>query len=359
MRTKRHLLLQPKDFKPSHDKWKIAGALNPAAIRLPNKKIMLMVRVAEKFPAEKGKVVSCPIISSDVHYETKVEKIPANQVISVGEQTIHLKGGTCRLTTMSHFRKVILSKDGLNVEEITQKPAFTGTSYEGNYGVEDPRITKIGSKYYMTYVTVSTHEGVSTNLATSRRCVKWKRKGIIFREQNKDTVLLPGKCKNKYVALHRPEGFFEFSKPSIWIAYSPDTIYWGREKALLHPRPRAWDEIRIGSGPPPIKTKRGWLTIYHGVKQLKTGKVYSAGALLLDRKNPEKILARSPKNKPLFKPIKNWEKEGFVNQVVFPTGVIVDKNKKDLLIYYGGADSVVGVTKIGKDEIFDSMEYYD
>ena len=61
----------------------------------------------------------------------------------------------------------------------------------------------------------------------------------------------------------------------------------------------------------------------------------------------------------MFKPIKRWVIEGFVNQVVFPTGVVVDKNKKDLLIYYGGADSVVGVTKIGKDEIFEHMEYYD
>ena len=250
---------------------------------------------------------------------------------------------------------LILSKDGCAVEEVSINPNFTGTATEGNYGVEDPRIVKIGKKYYMTYVTVSMNEGVSSNLATCTKFGYWQRQGIIFREQNKDTVMFPQKIKNKFAALHRPEGFFEFSRPSIWIAYSPDSIYWGKERALLHPRPKGWDSIRIGSGAPPIKTKEGWLMIYHGVRPAKNHGIYSAGAILLDKKNPEKVIARSPLSKPLFEPYYSWEKKGVVDGVVFPTGVVPDLNKKDLLIYYGGADKVIAVAKIGIDEIISHM----
>ena len=201
-------------------------------------------------------------------------------------------------------------------------------------------------------------KGVSTSLAVSKNLEKWERKGIIFREQNKDVVLFNEKIKGKYVAFHRPEGFFEFSRPSIWISYSPDLVYWGREKSILQPRRDSWDSDRVGAGAPPIKTKKGWLLIYHGVRRKDDTTFYSAGAVLFDLKNPEKILARSPAKKPLIEPMKNYEKTGFMNNVIFPTGAIIDLKGKDLLIYCGGADSIVSVKKIRIDDILKSMEFY-
>ena len=117
-----------------------------------------------------------------------------------------------------------------------------------------------------------------------------------------------------------------------------------------------------------LKTSKGWLLIYHGVHNVKkfpdekdnTELVsrYSAGALLLDLKNPEKIIARSPPTKPLIEPTEIYEESGFMNQVVFPTGLIMDQNKKDVLMYCGGADSVISVKKLSLKDIFDSIEWY-
>lgn len=360
--VKDKLLLTPKDIKPSFVDWEVKGVLNPGAIRLSNGKICLLVRVAEapkKKAVEKG-ALRCPVIvSTKDGQDMKInyEKLGDLRVMKVGKRIIYLKDGQFRLTTLSHIRKVILSEDGFNVEEIIQEPHFTGLVGDGDYGVEDPRITKIGKNYLMTYVSVSHHEGVCTSLAVSKDLETWKRLGIIFREQNKDVVLFPEKIKGKYVALHRPEGNFVFSKPSVWISHSPDLIHWGGEKVVFDPRESGWDSSRIGAGPPPIKTKKGWLLIYHGVSVNKKGKsTYSAGAVLLDLKDPSKVLARSPKKKPLIKPDKSYEKKGFVPGVVFPEGIVPDKDGKSVLIYSGGSDDTVAVRKILVSDILISLE---
>ena len=345
------ILITPEDIKPSFKNWKILGVFNPAAVRLKNGKIALMVRVAEAGGRKHGKAMHCPIIISKKEYKVSYQKIDKPQVLKKGRSLIYLKEGICRLTHISHFRKVILSEDGFNIEEIDKKTSFIGRPDDGDYGVEDPRIVKIGNNYLMTYVAVSKNEGVSTFLAVSKDLKKWQRKGIIFRETNKDVVLFPEKIKGKYVALHRPQGFYVFSKPSIWISYSPDLVYWGKEKSIIKPRENSWESGKIGAGAPPIKTKKGWLLIYHSADDKKR---YYAGAALLDLKNPEKIIARS--QKPLIKPVESYEKKGFVNNVVFPTGAVADKD--DLLIYSGGGDRVVSVKRISFDKIFKSMKYF-
>ncbi len=359
MEIKSKLLLEPKDFKPSFRDWELRGVLNPAAIRLADKKIMLYVRIAENAGAQHGNMIKCPIILGEEKYKVEYEDIEKTEIIRLGRWgEMYLKDGVCRLPTISHFKKVILDESGFNVVEKYDKPVFTGMPGDGEYGVEDPRILKIGNRYLMTYVSISTNEGVSTSLAISKDLKSWKREGIIFREQNKDVVIFPEKIKGKYVALHRPEGFFGFSRPSIWISYSWDLIYWGREKSILRPRGNSWEHERTGAGAPPIKTKKGWLLIYHGVENLGTGRIYSGGAALLDLKNPEKVIARSPAEKALIEPTQAYETKGFIDNVVFPTGAVMDLNKEDLLIYCGGADSVISVKKINIDDILKSMEYY-
>lgn len=340
MENKEKLLLTPNFFKPSFHGRVVEGALNPAAIRLPNKKILLYVRVAESYLNKKSKISK--------------EKDP-----NLGANIAQFEKGIYRLETISHFRKVILSEDGFTVEKIYQNQEFSGKEKSKNklpFAVEDPRIVKIGKKYLMTYVSVFEKEGICTSLATSKNLKKWKRLGIIFREQNKDAFLFPKKINRKYVALHRPEGFLGLNKPSIWISYSPDLIHWGQEKVIMQPRENSWEDKRIGGGAPPIKTKKGWLLIYHGVKNNEKGQVYySAGAALLDLKDPSKVIARSPKDKPLFLPNKDYEREGFTKNVIFPTGVVPTLDRKNLLVFSGGADSTISVRKISFKEIFSHM----
>jgi len=356
------VLLKPEDFKPSLKNSKIEGIFNPGAIRMSNGQIILYVRVAERGNLKNGKLLQCPVVVSRKEYKLELKKIEKNEILKQNGNILYLKTGECRLTTMSYFKRVILDKTGMNVKTLEPKPIFTGLPTESNYGVEDPRIIKLGDKYLMTYVSLSSTEGVSTALAISKDLIKWKRKGIIFRTQNKDVVIFPEKINNRFVALHRPESSFVFSRPSIWIAYSKDLIYWGRDKSILRPREKSWDSLRIGSGPPPIKTKKGWLVIYHGVKEIQEKdvekKIYSAGAVLLDLKDPSKILARSPKKKPLFEPSHKHEKEGFVENVIFPTGIVRDLDKDYLLIYSGEADKLISVRRMKIDDILNSMKYY-
>ena len=360
MISERKILLKPEDFKPSFPKWNVEGVLNPAAIRLPNGKIVLFIRVAEKHTQELGKGMTCPVIVSHGDYHMGSEKLKRAEIISKEGNVIYLKGGICRLSNISHFRKVLLSEDGINIEKISDFPDFTGSDKGEEYGVEDARIVKIGKEYFMTYVTVSRYTGISSSLAESKDLKKWKRRGIIFREQNKDVVLFPEKIKGRYVALNRPESFYEFHRPAVWISYSPDLVYWGDEDILLLPREDSWESDRIGAGPPPLKIEKGWLLIYHGVKKLGEDKyVYGAGAVLLDSRNPRKIIARTSRKKPLFSAVKSYEKMlGESKKVIFPTGLVLDLNGRDLLVYSGAGDRVVGVMKISVDEVLKSMEYY-
>lgn len=353
------LLLKPEDLKPSMKNWTIDGVLNPSAIRRKDGKIVLYVRVAERSPQHRT-MITCPIISGSSRvikekYEKEKLKIEVGNVV-------YFKDSTCRLTNLSHFREVILSEDGYEIENIRQRPFFTGLPKDGDYGVEDPRVTKIKNKYLMTYVSVNLRESVCTSLAVSKNLRDWERKGIIFRTQNKDVVLFPEKINGRFVALHRPEGHFEFDKPSIWISHSPDLRYWGDERVIIQPRKNAWDSIRIGAGSPPIKTEAGWLEIYHGVHDVlaeeEQKSVYCAGAILLDLKHPEKVLARSPPDKPLIKPERDYEKRGFLNNIIFPTGIVQDLNPEYVLLYSGAADKFISVKKLKVENILNSMEHY-
>ena len=352
------LLIQPKDIKPSFPEWKVVSTINPAAIRRKDGKILMYVRVAEQDEKHtKGGV--CPVITSFDGLSVSGEKVKKHELKKKGKEVLYLKDGTCRLMHISHLREVVLDESGMEVLEIDDEPTFTGIVDESDYGVEDPRFTKIGGKYYMTYVGVSKNEGVSTYLAESDDLKNWKRLGIIFREQNKDAILFPEKIDGEYVAFNRPESAFHFSKPGIWVSYSKDLIYWGRDRNVSRPRDDStWENERIGGGCPPIKTKKGWLCIYHGVMNVNNKRTYSAGAMLLNLKHPKRIIARSPPKKPLFSPYAKYEKKGYISNVVFPTAVVPTLDGKDLLIYSGGADSVVTVRKMSIDSIMKSMEYY-
>src|SRR3989338_5837819 len=356
MNIKNKLLLIPKDFIPTFENWIVEGVFNPGVIRLSDKRIILYVRVAESVVDGKGLQRTCPVIISDKNYKVYYSHVSKKKILDRGKQVTFLKGSICRLNTISHFRRVWLREDGFQVEKIEEIPAFVGTPGCGDFGVEDPRIVKINGSYIMTYVSVSLHEGVCTSLAISKDLKNWDKKGIIFRQQNKDVVIFPEKINNEYVALHRPEGTMNFSKKSIWISHSRDLIYWGKEKSILRARSGSWGSDWVGSGPPPFKTKKGWLLIYHGVRTIKNKNIYSVGAALLDLKNPLKVIARTPINRPLIKPKEEYEKNGFINDVIFPTGLVEDLDKKHILLYSGGADRITTVKKLNLNEILDSLQ---
>ncbi len=363
MKTQVKLLVHPQDIKPTLPNFRVRGALNPGGVRLPNGKILLMARIAET-PKHGEKFFLAPRFAGTKNPRIVIEKIPRKMGQVDPDDLWHfkIKENVYRLPTISHLRKIWLDKSGMNVERISQKPDFLGGTEDGDFGIEDPRITffEDESRYAMTYVSVSMSSGVSTSLALSDNLSTWQRNGIIFRQQNKDVVIYPEKINDYYVAMHRPEGTMIFDKPSIWLSYSKDLVFWGKDKPILQPREDSWEQLRIGSGTVPLKLPEGWLVIYHGVRlqdpeNEESKKIYSAGAALFDANRPERLLAMSPKNEPLFVPENSFEKNGFVNNVVFPTAAIPDMDGKNLLVYCGASDSNIEVRKMKISSILSSL----
>lgn len=229
------------------------------------------------------------------------------------------------------------SSDGYIIDERLPIPVFEPNNKVEDYGCEDPRLTRIDSQIMMAYTALTEIDhgqlyqisltSISVDDFLSKQW-KWNERLLPFRGvRNKDAVIFPRKIGGKYVMFHRLE-------PDICVAYSDDLKRWYDIRALMRPRAKSWDCWKIGSAGPPIELNEGWLVIYHGVS---FEKVYSLGALLLDRDDPETILYRS--ETPILTPVTDYERFGKVPNVVFSCGNVLIND--EVLVYYGGADSVI------------------
>ncbi len=214
-------------------------------------------------------------------------------------------------------------------------------------GIEDPRLTVIDGKYYVMYTAVSRY-GNYIALAKTEDFHNYKRIAVVSEPGNKDGVLFPEKIDGLYARLDRPIGR---GLGTIWISYSPDLKHWGKSDFVCAPRPRYWDQYRIGASAPPIRTDRGWLEIYHGVKMTNSGPIYRIGTIMLDPENPAKVIGRCLE--PLLSPRTDYERIGDVGNVVFACGAIVEDNG-DVKVYYGAADTSICVASATLDELVES-----
>ncbi len=215
-------------------------------------------------------------------------------------------------------------------------PAITGVfaEYEA-YGIEDPRITYNEGEYLITYSAYSQH-GVRIGLAKTTDFEAIERVALITQADYRNVVIFPEKFNGLYARLDRPHS--EISPWSMWISYSPDLIYWGESKLIMKPMQYHWDEMKIGPGAPPVKTKKGWLNIYHGVFPTMDGSVYRLGVALHDLKDPSKVIAVS--DEWILQPEEIYEITGYVHNVVFTCGA-VPEDDGTLKLYWGGADKVM------------------
>lgn len=230
-----------------------------------------------------------------------------------------------------------VSRDGTGFFRM-DKPVFTGEGDGEKAGCEDPRITRIGGEFFMVYISYSGRYGAEwhdtrISMASTKNFIEWKRWGTILEEKdNKDAALFPEKIKGRYFLLHR-------RKPSIWLASSGDFFSWKEHRAVMDPLPGTWESQKIGIAGPPHLTRKGWLLFYHGVDDRN---VYRLGAALLDLKDPYKVIFRM--KEPILSPELEWEKTGAVPNVVFSCGSVRLNDR--YLVYYGGADKVIGVAQI-------------
>jgi beta-1,4-mannooligosaccharide/beta-1,4-mannosyl-N-acetylglucosamine phosphorylase len=234
---------------------------------------------------------------------------------------------------------VARSRDGVTNWRIESEPflASGGPEYPyESWGCEDPRVTYMAedNHWYIAYVAYSPM-GPTVGLARTSDFRRVERIGRLGSADDKDAALFPRRFNGRWAILHRPEAG---GGEHIWISYSNDLVHWGEAQCvLMEGIGPAWDGLRIGAGPPPIETEAGWLLIYHGVKAYGSRLVYRAGAVLLDRDEPQRLLARSPGW--LFQAEAPYEQMGLVGNVVFPTGAIV--RGEELWMYYGAADMCV------------------
>lgn len=154
------------------------------------------------------------------------------------------------------------------------------------------------------------------------------------------------------MALHRPNPNAHFCRPEIWIARSPDLLHWGGHEPLLGAE-AGWATVKVGGGTPPLRTDRGWLSLFHGhIAAGAQGGVgqYAAATMLLSLDDPRRVVGLSPQ--PVMRAEADFERSGFLPNVVFPTALI--RRGDDLDVYYGAADTATGVARYSLDEILDT-----
>jgi predicted GH43/DUF377 family glycosyl hydrolase len=227
-------------------------------------------------------------------------------------------------------------------------------------GCEDPRLTKIDDRVFMTYVAFDGYSPPRVALTSIRindflaKSWQWQTPVLISPPGvvDKNACILPEKINFKYVIFHRVF-------PDILIDFVDDLDFDGKTRFLkgefrIRPRASHWDSRKVGVGAPPIKTKDGWLLIYQGIGERDPGR-YKIGAMLLDLEAPTRVLARS--KEPILEPEVWYENEGWKSGVVYPCGAVVMGDR--LLVYYGGADKVVCVASAKLGELLDYLSAHE
>ncbi len=184
--------------------------------------------------------------------------------------------------------------------------------------------------------------GPAVFLATTEDFISVERHGIIRHPDDKNAALLPHRIDGKWILFHRPRTEFGGSHGEILLSRSADLHSWSSPERVLQPRDGAWwDAVRIGIGPPPLRTEHGWLLLYHGVKGTVSGSIYRVGLALLDLDEPTRVLHRLPHW--VLAPLAPYERQGDVPNTIFPCGLIHDEPTGLVRLYYGAADISIGV----------------
>jgi len=286
---------------------------------------------------------------------------PVNSVFNCGA-TLLADGTTlllCRVEDRSGKSHLCAarSSDGVSGWRIDPHPTLLPdpVNYpEEIWGIEDPRISYVPElgKYAVVYTSYS-RGGPGVSLALTEDFRTFERYGVVMPPEDKDAALLPRRIGDFWALIHRP--VTTWMGAHIWISYSPDLRHWGSHKLILRAREGGWwDANKIGLSPPPIETPRGWLIIYHGVRQTASGCLYRLGLALMDLNTPERCLLRG--DTWVFGPEEPYERQGDVANVVFPCGYTLGPDGDSLKLYYGAADTSIALATARVSELLDWLE---
>lgn len=288
---------------------------------------------------------------------------PVNAVMNAG--AVDVDGNTvllCRVEDrrgISHLT-VARSADGVTNWVVDDTPLLAPhpDRPEESWGVEDPRLTRVDEldAWVITYTSFGP-AGPGVSLATTRDFRTVERLGVVRPPEDKNGALLPRRVDGQFVLFHRPVAVAG-QRGDVWLSRSPDLHTWGPPEPVMAGRPGGWwDTARIGMGPTPLETPAGWLVIYHGVRQTVAGALYRAGLALLDLDEPARVLHRS--DEWVLSPSEPYELMGDVPNVVFPCGLVHDADTDVLRLYYGAADTCVGLATASLPAVLDHLRTAD
>lgn len=220
------------------------------------------------------------------------------------------------------------------------------------FHIYDPRLTLLGDAVYVVFAADTDH-GCKLGMARTRDMRRFELVSYSGQYEARNGVLFPEQFSGRYLRLERPNRVTVpggvTSGSEIVLAASDDLVTWRPISTVMQGRWHYWDEL-IGSGPPPVKTREGWLHVYHGVAtHFASVNIYQAGVVLLDLADPSRVIARCRNN--ILEPREMYELVGQVPNVVFPSGMIVEEFDDDgfarpdslVRIYYGAADTCIGL----------------
>lgn len=303
----------------------------------------------------------------ELHHEL-FQRYPDNPILSVEDwpydansvfnaAAAEVKGETLLLVRVEDFRGMshftaARSKDGFSNWEIDSEPTLKpepASHPEEVWGIEDPRIIWLENlqEWVITYTAFS-KGGPLVSLATTTDFHNFNRFGPVMPPEDKDAAVFPVQFNDRWAMLHRPVAKYPNVPANIWISYSPDLKHWGDHQELIRAREGSWwDANKIGLSAPPMKTDEGWLILYHGVRSTASGSIYRLGLALLDLEEPRKVIRRS--DEWIFGPKAHYEREGDVDDVVFPCGWI--QRDEIVNMYYGAADSCIALASATLKEL--------
>jgi predicted GH43/DUF377 family glycosyl hydrolase len=246
------------------------------------------------------------------------------------------------LRGISHLT-VARSANGVDDWHVDSEPLLAPDEETASeqWGFEDARVVWVDElERWVITCTAYGPAGPAVFLATTKDFTAVKRYGVVRHPEDKNAALLPYRIDGRWVLLHRPMTQFGGAHGEILLSRSNDLVSWSAPEQVLQPRTGAWwDSLRIGIGPPPIRTEHGWLLIYHGVKETIAGDIYRVGLALLHLDEPTRVVRRLPAW--VLGPLEPYERIGDVPNVVFPCGLVHDQASDEVRLYYGAADSSI------------------
>lgn len=274
---------------------------------------------------------------------------PVNSIFNPGVIRLRDSGEVLLLVRVEDRRGIshlcrAVSSDGLNHWRIAESPTLLPDRDhrpEELWGIEDPRLTWLPDlERYAVLYTAFSGGGPGVSLALTPDFEQFEHYGMVVPPEDKDAALFPRRFGGHWAMIHRPIAGGDAAH--IWISFSPDLRHWGSHRILLPARRGAWwDANKVGLSTPPIETPEGWLLLYHGVRKTAAGSLYRVGLALLDLENPVEVRYRS--SEWVFSPLQPYERIGDVGDVVFPSGFVLQDNGDTLQVYYGAADTSIGL----------------